>query len=102
MKAMIEQLTALQKETQATQQDRMSEMTAKTQQENNVIHQLKAIVSEKESKVKLLEKELIQLKQTVSYMTLHTASFNCEFYQVNCIFFCLDYSLLLKIFLPFN
>ena len=66
MKTMIEQLTALQKENQESQQNKMSEMTARTQQESNIINQLKAIVNEKEGKVKILEKELTQLKQSVS------------------------------------
>lgn len=67
MKTMIEELTALQKESQQSQQDKMSAMAAKNQQENNVIQQLKTIVSEKEAKVKLLEQELIHLKQAVGF-----------------------------------
>ena len=66
MKTMIEQLTQLQKENQLTQQDKMEAITAKNQQENNIISQLKQIVSEKEGKVKQLEQELVQLKQAVS------------------------------------
>lgn len=65
MKTIIEQLTALQKEHQVSNNDKVSAMAAKTQQENNIIQQLKAIVSEKEVKVKQLEQELVQLKQTV-------------------------------------
>lgn len=65
MKTMIEELTLLQKENQQSQADRMSAITAKNQQENNVIQQLKAIVSEKEAKVKQLEQDLMQLKQAV-------------------------------------
>ena len=66
MKTMIEQLTQLQKENQLTQQDKMEAITAKNQQENNIISQLKQIVSEKEGKVKQLDQELVQLKQAVS------------------------------------
>lgn len=66
MKTMIEQLTAVQKENKQNQDQKMNEIAARTQQENNMIQQLKAIIVEKENKVKQLEQDLIQLKQMVS------------------------------------
>ena len=66
MKTIIEQLSEVQKKQQETRQDQESIVTARTQQENNVIQQLKTIVGEKEGKVKQLEQELLQLKQAVS------------------------------------
>lgn len=65
MKTMIEQLSSIQQENHQEQEQRMKAVSAKHQQ-NNVIQQLKEIVSEKESKVKQLEQELTQLKQAVS------------------------------------
>lgn len=41
-------------------------MSMKTQQDNNVVEQLKSIVAEKESKVHRLEDEIQQLKLNVS------------------------------------
>lgn len=41
-------------------------MSMKTQQDNNVVEQLKAIVAEKEAKVHRLEDEIQQLKLNVS------------------------------------
>lgn len=47
-------------------------MSMKTQQDNNVVEQLKSIVAEKESKVHRLEDEIQQLKLNVS---VHLALF---------------------------
>ncbi|XP_067933505.1 coiled-coil domain-containing protein 13-like [Watersipora subatra] len=63
LKTVVEQLTELQKQQKTSEQDQMTAATARNQQESNVIQQLKSIVSEKEGKVKLLEQELLQLKQ---------------------------------------
>lgn len=41
-------------------------MSMKTQQDNNVVEQLKSIVAEKEAKVHRLEDEIQQLKLNVS------------------------------------
>ena len=71
MKTIIEQLSEVQKKQQETRQDQESIVTARTQQENNVIQQLKTIVGEKEGKVKQLEQELLQLKQAVSAMFIN-------------------------------
>jgi len=65
MKLMIDELSSVQKQNAESQQERMSAIAARGQQENNVIQQLKAIVAEKESKVKTLEQELTQLKHMV-------------------------------------
>lgn len=48
------------------QQNKLNEMTAKQQHENNVVEQLKIIVADKETKVKVLENEIQQLKLAVS------------------------------------
>lgn len=46
-------------------------MSMKTQQDNNVVEQLKAIVAEKDAKVHRLEDEIQQLKLNVSaYLAL--------------------------------
>lgn len=47
-------------------------MSMKTQQDNNVVEQLKSIVAEKEAKVHRLEDEIQQLKLNVS---VHLALF---------------------------
>lgn len=52
-------------------------MSMKTQQDNNVVEQLKAIVAEKEAKVHRLEDEIQQLKLNVSaYLALFWFFFN--------------------------
>ena len=48
------------------QQNKLNELSAKQQQEVNVVEQLKTIVSDKETKVKVLENEIQQLKLAVS------------------------------------
>jgi SMC interacting uncharacterized protein involved in chromosome segregation len=48
------------------QQHKLNEMNAKEQHEKNVVEQLKTIVADKETKVKVLENEIQQLKLAVS------------------------------------
>lgn len=48
------------------QQNKLNEISAKQQQDVNIVEQLKKIVSDKEMKVKVLENEIQQLKLAVS------------------------------------
>lgn len=62
---MLEDSSKSQKENGDKQQEKLKELAMKTQQDNNIVEQLKAIVTEKEAKVKILEEEVQQLKLNV-------------------------------------
>jgi SMC interacting uncharacterized protein involved in chromosome segregation len=62
----LEQTTTQQKENSQKSQHEIKQMSMKTQQDSNVVEQLKAIVAEKEAKVHRLEDEIQQLKLNVS------------------------------------
>ncbi|XP_064617596.1 coiled-coil domain-containing protein 13-like [Liolophura sinensis] len=62
LKSLLEDSSKNQKEKGDRQQEKLKELAMKTQQDNNIVEQLKAIVTEKEAKVKILEEEVQQLK----------------------------------------
>lgn len=66
LQQLLEQTANQQKETSHKSQQELKQMSMKTQQDNNVVEQLKAIVAEKEAKVHRLEDEIQQLKLNVS------------------------------------
>lgn len=66
LQQLLEQTANQQKETSNKSQQELKQMSMKTQQDNNVVEQLKAIVAEKETKVHRLEDEIQQLKLNVS------------------------------------
>lgn len=71
LQQLLEQTANQQKETSHKSQQELKQMSMKTQQDNNVVEQLKAIVAEKEAKVHRLEDEIQQLKLNVSaYLAL--------------------------------
>ncbi|XP_011446340.3 coiled-coil domain-containing protein 13 isoform X2 [Magallana gigas] len=62
LQQLLEQTANQQKETSHKSQQELKQMSMKTQQDNNVVEQLKSIVAEKEAKVHRLEDEIQQLK----------------------------------------
>lgn len=62
LQQLLEQTANQQKETSNKSQQELKQMSMKTQQDNNVVEQLKSIVAEKEAKVHRLEDEIQQLK----------------------------------------
>ena len=66
LQQVLEQTANQQKEHSQKSQQEIKQMSMKTQQDNNVVEQLKTIVAEKEAKVHRLEDEIQQLKLNVS------------------------------------
>lgn len=62
LQKMLEETTLTKKENTQKQEEKLKQLSIKTQQDTNVVEQLKAIVAEKEAKVHILEDELKQLK----------------------------------------
>lgn len=64
LKQMLEESNSLRSDAIRKQEEAAQHLTQKTQQDSNVVNQLKAIVSDKEAKVKVLEQELQQLRES--------------------------------------
>lgn len=65
MKKLLENHTKQQTQQQHLQQQQLHQISMKSQQDNNVVEQLKTIASQKEAQVKMLEMELQHLKNVV-------------------------------------
>ncbi|ESO96414.1 hypothetical protein LOTGIDRAFT_159823 [Lottia gigantea] len=62
LKDMLDQTTSQQRQNNLNQVDKLKEMAVKSQQESNIVEQLKCIISERELMVHRLEEEINQLK----------------------------------------
>ncbi|CAL1528593.1 unnamed protein product [Lymnaea stagnalis] len=62
LKQLLDEHTKKQSEQQLHQQQQLQHMSMKSQQDNNIVEQLKAIATQKETQVKMLEMELQHLR----------------------------------------
>ena len=73
LKEMLDSASKMHKTREQTHEMTLKELGLRTQQDNNIVEQLKAIAAEKEAKVKALEEEINQMKQAVSVLNLDVA-----------------------------
>lgn len=64
LKQLLDEANSLRSDAIRKQEEATQQLSLKTQQDNNVVNQLKAIVADKEAKVKVLEQELQELRET--------------------------------------
>nr|KAG5705665.1 hypothetical protein BaRGS_026604 [Batillaria attramentaria] len=64
LKQMLDEANSLRTDAVRKKEEAAQQLTVKSQQDSNVVNQLKAIVADKEAKVKVLEQELEQLKKS--------------------------------------
>ena len=70
MKQLVESSSQMQAQNKSQQENKLKELSMKTQQDTNIVEKLKNIIADKEATVKTLEQEINTMRMNVRFRFL--------------------------------